>query len=204
MFNTKEKRERSLGAKLFLKANRCTSPKCVTTRVPYGPGAHGKNRRGSSSEVSVQLREKQRIKATYGIREQAMRKIFADASRNPGVTGEMIISLLERRLDSVFYRLGFALSRSVARQLVGHGHVTVNGRRVDIPSYRVKVGDVVGVRKESREHPALKDLAERIKKYEAPVWLNLDKEKWEGKVVSLPKDVDQSFDVHLVVDYYSK
>lgn len=204
MFNTKEKRERSLGAKLFLKAVRCTSPKCVTLRAPHGPGQHGKSRKGAPSEVASQLKEKQRIKATYGIREAAMRQVFEKASKNPGVTGQMIMNMLESRLDNVVYRLGFALSRSVARQLVGHGHVTVNGRRVDIPSYAVRIGDIIAIRKESKDHAVLKDLAERIKKYEPPVWLGLDKEKLEGKVLSAPKDIDILFDVHQVVDYYSK
>lgn len=205
MFNTSEKRERSLGAKLFLKASRCMSPKCVTIRAPHGPGAHGKSRkRGSPSEVGLQLKEKQRIKATYGIREAAMRQIFEKASKNPGITGQMILVMLESRLDNVVYRLGLAPSRSVARQLVGHGHITVNGRRVDIPSYAVRIGDIISIRKESKDHPAFKDLAERVKKYEPPVWLGLDKEKMEGKALSPPKDIDILFDVHLVVDYYSK
>ena len=177
---------------------------CVTVRAPHGPGPHGKARRRAPSEVGLQLREKQKIKATYGLREQAMRRVFEKASKNPGVTSQMILNILERRLDNIVYRLGFALSRSVARQLVGHGHVTVNGRRVDIPSYEVKIGDVIAIRKESKDHAVLKDLAERLKKYAAPVWLALDKEKMEGKMAAMPKDVEMSFDVPLVVDYYSK
>jgi small subunit ribosomal protein S4 len=204
MFNTKEKKERSLGTKLFLKPHRCTGPKCVTVRAPHAPGSHGKSRRRAPSEVGTQLREKQKIKATYGLREQAMRRVFEDASRNPGVTSQMILTILERRLDNIVYRLGFAPSRSVARQLVSHGHITVNGRRVDIPSYQVKMGDLIAIRKESKDHHVLKNLAERIKKYEAPVWLTLDKKKIEGKMSAMPKDVEMSFDVPLVVDYYSK
>ncbi len=204
MFNTKEKRERSLGTKLFLKPHRCAGPKCVTIRAPHGPGLHGKRRKGAGSEIGTQLREKQRIKATYGLREAAMKRIFENAAKNPGVTGQMILTLLESRLDNVVYRLGFALSRSVARQLVGHGHILVNSRRVDIPSYKVRIGDIISIRKGSKDNFVFKDLGERLKKYEAPVWLALDKEKVEGKMSVLPKDFDQSFDVHLVVDYYSK
>ena len=175
MFNTKEKKERSLGAKLFLKAQRCNSPKCVTLRVPHPPGAHGKDRKRAPGELSSQLREKQRVRASYGIREAAMRQIVERASKNPGVTGQMIMVLLESRLDNVVYRLGFALSRSVARQLVGHGHVAVNGRRVDIPSYLVRIGDIISIRKESKDHPAFKDLAERVKNMKRRYGWNLIK-----------------------------
>ena len=120
------------------------------------------------------------------------------------MTGQMIMTMLESRLDNVVFRLGFALSRSVARQLVSHGHIVVNRGRVTFPSYSVRVGDIISIRKESKDHPVLKDLSERLKKYEAPVWLGLDKEKIEGRVLSAPKDFEIPFDVHLVVDYYSK
>ena len=204
MFNTTEKRERSLGVKLFLKGDRCNSPKCAMMRNPHRPGAHGKRRSGNPSEFKQQLQEKQKIKATYGIRESQMQKVVSQASKNPGITGPMIISFLEMRLDNVVYRLGFTPSRSVGRQTVGHGHFLVNGKRVTIPSYRVKIGDVVSIRPQSKEHPVFKDLAVNLKKIEQPVWLHLDKEKNEGKVVSLPKDVETLFDVNLVIDYYSK
>ncbi len=203
MFNTKEKKERSLGVKLFLKASRCNSPKCVMIRRPQKPGQHGKRRR-TLSEYGLQLMEKQKIQVSYGLRETQVKKIFEKASSNPGVTGEMIIQLLEKRLDNVVYRLGFALSRSVARQLVSHGHIVVNGRKVTIPSYSLRIGDKIGIRKESKDHPVLKDLSESLKKYEAPVWLSVDSEKLEGKVLAMPKDVDAPFDVNMVVDYYSK
>ncbi|OGY62772.1 MAG: 30S ribosomal protein S4 [Candidatus Harrisonbacteria bacterium RIFCSPHIGHO2_01_FULL_44_13] len=204
MFDTKEKKERSLGTKLFLKANRCNSPKCVTVRRPQRPGVHGKARRRALSEMGQQLQEKQKFRFTYGIREAQMRKIFSAAVKNPGVTGEMIVNLLERRLDNVVFRLGLAPSRSVARQLTGHGHILVNNRKVTIPSYRVKVNDIISIRPQSKDHPVFNDLAASIKKYDPPVWLNLDKEKIEGRVISLPRDSDISFDVNKVVDYYSK
>src|SRR3990170_2954470 len=130
MFNTQEKKERSLGTKLFLKAHRCSSPKCATVRNPYGPGAHGKARRRAPSEFGEQLHEKQKIRLSYGLRDAAMKRLYRDAAKNPGVTGAVMINNLERRLDNVVYRLGFAPSRSVARQMVSHGHMKVNGRRV--------------------------------------------------------------------------
>ena len=189
MFNTKEKQERSLGTKLFLKAARCNSPKCVSVRRPQRPGLHGKSYK-TLSEFGQQLKEKQKIRFTYGIREAQMELVFKKAAKNPGVTGEMIISILERRLDNVVYRLGIAPSRSVGRQLVGHGHILVNGHKVTIPSYQVRVGDTITIRPQSNEHPLLKDLGERLEKYEPPVWLALDAAKLEGKVLSAPKDFE--------------
>lgn len=204
MFNTREKKERSLGVKLFLKPHRCSSPKCVTVRRPTKPGLHGKMRRRALSEYGQQLAEKQKIKFAYGIREAQMRKVFASAAKHRGITGEMIINFLERRLDNVVYRLGLAPSRSVGRQLVGHGHILVNGRKVTIPSYLIKANDVIVIRPQSKDHPIFKDLSERLKQYEPPIWLFIDKAQLEGKVISLPKDFEIPFDVTLVVDYYSK
>lgn len=204
MFNTKEKKERSLGVRLFLKADRCNSPKCALVRNPSRPGLHGKARRRALSEVGQQLQEKQKVQYSYGVRETYLRKVFGAASKNPGVTGEMVISTLERRLDNVVYRSGFTPSRSVARQLVGHGHFLVNSKRVDIPSYLVKVGDIIRIRSQSKDYIVFKDLAENLKKIEAPIWLAIDKEKMEVKVDSLPKDYDMPFDINMIVDYYSK
>ena len=204
MFNTREKQERSLGVKLFLKAHRCSSPKCVTSRNPYGPGPHGKSRKRAKSEMGEQIMEKQRFKASYGIREAAMRKVFQVASKNKGITGNMILTLLERRLDNVVYRLGLAPSRAIARQLVSHGHIHANARKVTIPSYLVKIGEVVSIRSESKGHPVFKELGETLKKYETPVWLTIDKEKIEGHVVGMPKDFEMPFNINKVVDYYSK
>jgi ribosomal protein S4, bacterial/organelle type len=203
MFNTTEKRERSLGTKLFLKGARCLGPKCASVRRPTRPGPHTKFRR-KLSEYGKQLQEKQRIQWSYGLREGQLERIFAEALKNPAVTGDTVFRLLEQRLDNVVFRLGLTPSRSVARQLVGHGHLTVNGRKVTIPSYRVKMGDVIAPRKESREHSLFKELSNTLKTYEPPQWLHIDKEKYEGKVLSLPKDFDMEFDVNMVVDYYSK
>ncbi|OGY63816.1 MAG: 30S ribosomal protein S4 [Candidatus Harrisonbacteria bacterium RIFCSPLOWO2_02_FULL_41_13b] len=204
MFPTKEKKERSLGVKLFLKPERCNSPKCVTVRRPQHPGLHGKMFRRQLSEFGLQLKEKQKIRFTYGIRERHFRKIFQSAAKNPGVTGQMIFHILEKRLDNVVYRLGLAPSRSVARQLVGHGHIMVNNRKVTIPSFQVKVGELISIRQQSKEHPAFKELANSLKKYDPPIWLAMDSEKFQGKVLSEPKDLEIPFDVNLVVDYYSK
>ena len=203
MFDTREKKERALGTKLFLKAHRCNSAKCATTRRPQRPGMHGKLYK-QLSEFGQQMKEKQKIRFTYGLREVQMEKVVREATKNPGVTGPLIISLLERRLDNVVYRIGLAPSRSVARQLVGHGHIMVNGKKVTIPSYRVRTGETITIRSQSKDHPGFKDLPENLKKYVPPVWLSVDPDKLEGKVLSEPKDFDNPFDVNLVVDYYSK
>jgi len=203
MFNTKEKKERALGVRLFLKASRCNSQKCVTVRRPQRPGLHGKGRH-MLSEFGQQLNEKQKIKFSYGIREAQMEKVFNTAVKNPGMTGNMMIQLLEQRLDNAVFRSGIAQSRSVARHLVSHGHIHVNGRKVTIPSYLIKVRDKISIRPESKGDSSFKDLAERLKVYESPIWIKLDKEKYEAEIVSLPKDFDMPFDVNMVVDYYSK
>ncbi len=205
MFNTREKKERSLGIKLFLKAHRCSSPKCVTSRNPNPPGPHKKSGgRRQRSEFGEQMRAKQRIKITYGIRESAMEKVALTAAKSKGITGEMIMNLLERRLDNVVYRVGFAQSRAIARQLVSHGHMFVNGRKVTIPSYVVRKDDVISIRPESKEHGEFRELKEYLKRYVTPVWLAMDQEKVEGKVMGDPKDFDNTFDLNKIVDYYSK
>ena len=161
MFDTKEKKERSLGVKLFLKAHRCNSPKCVAVRRPQRPGMHGKSYK-SLSEFGQQLKEKQKIRYTYGIREAQMKRLAKEAIKSQGVTGEVIMSMLERRLDNVVYRLGLAPSRSVGRQLVSHGHIVVNGRKVTIPSYKIRVNDLISIRPQSREYAMFKDLGESL------------------------------------------
>ena len=203
MFNTKEKIERRLGTKLFLKAHRCSSPKCVLTRKSYRPGLHGQGRH-SVSEFGQLLNEKQKIKASYGLRESQIQKVFDMASRNPGITGDMMVQLLERRLDNVVFRLGLAPSRSVARQLISHGHIMVNNRRVTAPSFSVKLGNKIFIRPQSKEIHQFKEVNNFLKKYESPTWLHLDKEKLTGEVLSMPKDTEMPFDVNMVVDYYSK
>jgi len=204
MFITSEKKERALGVRLNLKPERCASGKCAMVRKPYRPGMHGKGRQGTPSEMKIQLQEKQRVRLTYGLREDVMRRVVHEAMHKTGPTAERIIGLLELRLDSTVYRLGFAPSRSVARQLVGHGHITVNGQTVTIPSYRLKINDVVGMRAQSRTHPLFADIAELFAKTEPSVWLSRDAEHLTGTVISAPKDTASPFDMSLIIDYYSK
>ncbi|MEE8131574.1 MAG: 30S ribosomal protein S4 [Candidatus Paceibacterota bacterium] len=205
MLKSAEKKERSLGMKLFLKGERCNSPKCAMIRRPYRPGAHGKARRRALSEYGQQLLEKQRIRVSYGLKEAQMRGIFKSAlSKTGAAVGEIIIKSLEQRLDNVIFRLGFTTSRVIARQLVSHGHFFVNGKKVTIPSFRVKPKDVISIKPSSKNLLIFKDLPNIIKKYEAPDWLVIDKGELEGLVVSLPKDVEIPFDINLVVDYYSR
>ena len=204
MFDTREKKERSVGTRLFLKPFRSQSPKAAMVRRPQRPGMHGKAHRRAPSEFSQQLSEKQKIKYTYGLREAQLRNTFKKAMKSPATTGPLFMSLLERRLDSALFRLGFAPSRSVARQLIGHGHIQVNGKRVKAPSFQVRPKDVISIRPASKAHPLFKDLSERLAKVETPSWLQLDAPQAEGKVTALPRDFEMPFDIGLVVDYYSK
>jgi small subunit ribosomal protein S4 len=204
MPRSSEKRERALGIKLFLKGDRCNSPKCAMVRRPNRPGMHGGKRRRALSEYGEQLLEKQRIKASYGLREAQLTKIVKEAMKERGAASDLIVNQLERQLSNVIFRLSLTSSRIIARQLIGHGHFLVNGKKVAIPSYAVKAGDVISIKPSSSNLLIFKDLSNKIKKYEPPEWLYLDKEKLEGKVLSLPKDIEMPFDVSLVVDYYSK
>jgi small subunit ribosomal protein S4 len=198
-----EKVERRLGAKLFLKADRCFSAKCAEVKKPYAPGAHGK-RRKRQSEYGKQIAEKQKIRFTYGLTEAEMKRSFVNGEKSKEPTDIALVKVLESRLDNIVFRLGLAPSRRMASQLVGHGHITVNGRKATISSMRLRPGDKVAFRKESADHPIAKDAVNRLKQYEPPTWLKLDKEKLEGEVVSAPKDVDVPFNLELVVNFYSK
>ncbi len=204
MFNTRAKQERKVGTPLFLKPYRSVTGKSAITRRPARPGQHGAARRRSGSEFSRQLLEKQKLRFTYGVREAQMKKYFKIASKSSSNTGPALVGLLERRLDNVVYRLGLTPSRSVARQLVGHGHIQMNGKRVSAPSAQTRVGDVIRVRPQSKESPVFKDLGDRLKKADAPNWLSMNAETAEGTLKTLPKDIDTGFDISLVVDYYSK
>ncbi|MBI4159745.1 30S ribosomal protein S4 [Candidatus Wolfebacteria bacterium] len=204
LIHAKEKKERSLGIRLGLKAHRCNSPKCVMIRRPYRPGEHGKARRRAPSEFGSQLSEKQKLMTTYILRDRALEKIFIKALRASGAVGDTVLAFLERRLDNVVFRLGLAPSRIVARQVIGHGHIFVNGKKVTVPSYETKVGDVISIRPLSINLLPFRDLRDTLKKYEPPVWFSFDIENLSGKVLSLPRDIEQPFDINLVVDYYSK
>jgi small subunit ribosomal protein S4 len=198
---------RRAGEKLFLKGERCFSEKCAMVRRPTPPGMHGAKKARSASEFGRQLAMKQRIKRVYGVMERQFRNHFQEAERTHGVVGNELMSRLERRLDNVVYRLGFASSRALARQLVSHKNFLVNGRRADIPSMEVKEGDVITVKEEKREHTYFKNLAETIvNKKDVPEWLTLDPKKLEGTVSGRPSkdDVEVNVDPQLVVEYYSK
>ncbi|MDR2513963.1 MAG: 30S ribosomal protein S4 [Christensenellaceae bacterium] len=193
------------GCKLFLKGERCYSAKCAVNKRPTPPGQHGQARQRKMSEYGLQLREKQKIRRSYGVLETQFRRNFDKASRLKGVTGENMLSLLERRLDNVVYRLGLASSRPQARQFVRHGHVTVDGKKVNIPSYLVTVGEVIAVREKSRDVERFKIVREGITQV-LPKWLSFDAENLTGSVLALPQreDAEASFAEHLVVEYYSK
>lgn len=193
------------GQKLFLKGERCYTEKCSVGRRSYAPGQHGQGRK-KASEYGIQLRAKQRARRYYGVLEGQFHTYFEEAERRQGVTGENLLRILESRLDNVVYRLGFASSRAQARQLVVHGHFTVNGRKVDIPSYLVKAGDVVAVKEKSRGTENMKTIAEANSARPVPQWLDVNRETLEGKVVNLParEDIDVPVEEHLIVEFYSK
>ena len=193
------------GQKLFLKGSRCYSDKCSITRRNYAPGQNGQ-KKSKISEYGTQLREKQKTKAFYGVGEKQFRKYFEMASNSRGKTGEVLLQILESRLDNVVYRLGFASSRAQARMLVTHGAFEVNGQKVDIPSYLVKAGDVVSVREIRKDNGAIKIAVEENSSRLVPTWLEKDTEKLSGKVVTLAtrEDIDLPVEEHLIVELYSK
>jgi small subunit ribosomal protein S4 len=192
--------------KLFLKGERCYTEKCAIERRNFAPGQHGKSRRSKLLGYGVQLREKQKVKRIYGVLEDQFRRYFEQAERLKGITGEMLLQLLERRLDNVAYRLGFATSRPQARQLVRHGHFAVNGRKVDIPSFLVKAGDVVSVRAGSQKNVTIQHAIEEVKGRGVPEWLALDGDQFNGRVVSLPtrEQINLPVQEQLIVELYSK
>lgn len=192
------------GEKLFLKGDRCYTSKCSVTKRAYAPGQHGQQRK-KLSEYGLQLREKQKAKRFYGILESQFRKYFDIAVKKQGVTGENLLILLETRLDNIAYRMGLAESRAQARQLVRHGHITVNGKKVNIPSYLVKAGDVIAVREKSRNLPKIKKAVE-ANMTKVPKWLEFNSEGLSCKVLALPEreDIDLQVQEHLIVELYSK
>ena len=191
------------GQKLFLKGDRCYTQKCAMECRAYAPGMHGQNR-SKTSEYGIQLNEKQKAKYTYGILERQFRKLYAEASRRGGITGEELMKLIEARLDNVVYRLGIARSRAQARQLVSHRHIAVNGNVVNVPSYSLREGDVVSVRERSKSLEVITDsLASRANNYP---WLEWDGASMSGKFVSYPQrtDIPETINEQLIVDLYSK
>lgn len=193
------------GEKLFLKGDRCFGDKCAMERRAYAPGQAGK-KRPKDSEYRIQLREKQKTKRMYGMLEKQFRSYYHLASRQPGVTGENLLRILETRLDNVVYRLGFASSRDEARQQVRHQHIHVNGKRVDIPSYRVRVGDLVSVAPKAKDLLVIKGAVIANERHTVPAWLEVDVDKLQGSVIALPTrdQIDLTVREHLIVELYSK
>ncbi|EKE15734.1 MAG: hypothetical protein ACD_11C00108G0028 [uncultured bacterium] len=204
---SKCKKCRRAGEKLFLKGDRCGSPKCAVVRRSYAPGMHGKNISRGLSEFGKQLAMKQRIKRLYGVLERQFRRHFEEAKAKEGVTGDMLLTRLELRLDNVVKRIGFAIAPSQARQLVNHGHFLVNGKKVDIPSCEVKVGDVISINSTKKENAFFVSQAQILKnKKDFPSWIQFDSAKNEAKVVSLPSrdEIGVHVDPQMVVEYFSR
>jgi small subunit ribosomal protein S4 len=194
------------GMKLFLKGERCYTEKCAIEKRNFAPGQHGKSRKSKMLGYGIQLREKQKVKRIYGVLEDQFRRYFEQAERTRGITGETLLQLLERRLDNVAYRAGFATSRPAARQLVRHGHFTVNGRKVDIPSFSVKPGDVVAVRSISKKSAAILHALEEVKGRGVPEWLQFDAEGMSARIGSIPsrQQINLPVQEQLIVELYSK
>lgn len=191
--------------KLYLKGDRCFSDKCSYDRRPYPPGQHGQGRI-KFSEYGVRLREKQKVRRIYGLLERQYGRYFDMASRKKGVTGETLLKLLERRLDNVAFRLGFAATRSEARQLVRHNHFLVNGKRVNIPSYIIKPGDVITVRERSKKIKRIQEAMETVERRGTPAWLEMDPKEFKGTVKAIPsrEDIGAQIQEQLIVEFYSR
>lgn len=194
------------GTKLFLKGNKCTSERCPLEKRNFAPGQHGKDRKAKIVGYGLQLHEKQKAKRIYFTLEGQFRQYYEKANRATGVTGELLIQQLERRLDNVAFRLGFAISRRQARQVVRHGHVTVNGRKVNIPSYQVNVGDEIAIRESAKKLVIVEQAAQYAAQNPVPAWLEASFENLSGRVLSLPKrkDVNLPINEQLIVELYSK
>jgi len=194
------------GMKLFLKGERCYTGKCAIDRRAYAPGQHGQARAKKPTEYGLQLREKQKVRRMYGVMEKQFSNYFDMAARKKGMAGENLLVLLERRLDNVIFHLGFASSRPEARQLVNHGHFTINGKKVDIASYAVRVGETVAVKEGSKSSPRMKQLLENLGSRTVPGWLSLDANTAAGTIVALPtrEDIQIPIQEHLIVEKYSR
>ena len=194
------------GIKLFLKGTKCFSDKCPIEKRNFAPGQHGKDRKAKIVGYGLQLREKQKAKRMYFTQETQFRNYFEKAARTKGVTGEILLQQLERRLDNVVFRLGFAISRRQARQLVRHGHIAVNGRKVNIPSFEVAVGQEITIREDSKKLPILEAAKDFASHQNAPNWLDIDRDNYKGRVLALPKreDIQLPVNEQLIVELYSK
>jgi len=194
------------GMKLFLKGPKCFTDKCPVEKRNFAPGQHGKDRKAKVVGYGLQLREKQKTKRIYFTLENQFRNYFEKAARKPGVTGELLLQQLERRLDNVVFRLGFAISRRQARQIVRHGHIDVNGRRVNIPSYQVNAGDEIQVREKARKFTVVEGARDYASHQPVANWLEVDRDNLKGRVLSLPKreDINAPVNEQLIVELYSK
>ena len=192
--------------KLFLKGDRCYGDKCAFERRPYAPGQHGQRRAGKSSDYQLQLREKQKVKRIYGVLEKQFRRYYYRAEKQKGITGTNLLILLECRLDNIIYRMGFAASRDQARQLIRHNHFMVGNRKVNIPSYQAKVGDIVQIRERSRKVASILGAMETVIRRGIPSWIELDKENFKGTLSALPnrEDLTMPIQENLIIELYSK
>lgn len=206
IIDSKCKKCRRVGQKLFLKGERCFSQKCAMIRRPYLPGLHGKARKRGISEYGQQLIEKQKVRHTYGISEKQFKNYFKEIIDQKGNKKELLVKKLESRLDNVVFRLGWASSRRLARQIINHGHILVNQRKVNIPSYQARKGDLVQIRKISQKKEIFSNLKVTLKKHEMPDWLSLDKQKLEGKIIDQPKITDsgKAGEIGMIIEYYSR
>ncbi|MFQ5879406.1 MAG: 30S ribosomal protein S4 [Dehalococcoidia bacterium] len=196
---------RRLGLKLFLKGERCLAPKCAIERRPVPPGERSPRRR-KISDRGLQLREKQKARYSYGVLERQFRRYYHEALRRPGVSGDILVRLLEMRLDNIVYRLGFATSRAQSRQVVCHGHISVNGRKVDIPSYSVRVGDVIGWSESGRRSDLFRLAQEQIASQSVPPWLSVDPDAMQVRVLAVPesRELDIRFNPSTIIEHYSR
>jgi small subunit ribosomal protein S4 len=203
----KEKKERRIGERLGLKGDRCASPKCAAVRRSYPPGMHGPTGRSRLTSFRLQLQEKQKARLIYGLAERQFRNYVRTATASRGDTGLLLGRLLEQRLDNVIYRMGLARSRAEARQSVAHRHFLVNGKRVNIPSYSVAVGDTIQVRPKSQQSKFFQEfIAPRLEKYELPKWMTLNKADWQGKIIAAPEEEDtpQNINRKKIIEFYSR
>lgn len=206
MIDAKCKKCRRAGQKLFLKGERCFTPKCAMVKKPYPPGVHGKKRKHALSEYGTQLAEKQKLRRIYNIGERQLKNYFKQAVKSRGVATEVLLSKLETRIDNVIFRLGWAESRSKARQIISHGHILLNKRRVNIPSISLKKGDKIEIKKSSFKKALFIDLEMKLKKQKTPLWLSFGKSKTEAEILALPskKEIDLPADLTMIIEYYSR
>lgn len=206
MIDPKCKKCRRAGEKLFLKGERCFTPKCAMIKKAYPPGVHGRRRRRALSEYGAQLAEKQKLRRIYNINERQLKKYFKEATKARGVVTEVLLSKLETRIDNLIFRLGWAESRAKARQIVSHGHILLNNRKITIPSINVKKKDIIKIKKTSLKKALFKNLEIKLKKYKVPSWLSLDKKELKASLSALPskEEAGVPVDLQMIVEYYSR